>query len=403
MTARPVFLITVFVIAQVFGQLGGLMFAALLPDIMSEWSLSHSEAGWLSGVFFGAYALSVPLLVTATDRLRPKKIYVACLFVTVASHLGLAYLADGFWTGMLFRIAAGVGWAGTYMVGLRALTDELSGDTASRAVGLHAAGIGLSGAASFVVAGFVGGEFGWQAAFVVASVSSAIAIGIAVSTFPDGAKPNAGPANALFDFRPVFRNRFALSYSIAYCVHTWEMFVVRSWAVTFLTFVLISESWVPLIFVPTVVAMVMEITGTVASVAGNEAALRVGRRRWNIGVMLASMVCASIVGFAAEWDYVAAAVMCVIYNALIYADSSALTAGTIAHAEPERKGATMAVHALLGYGGGFVGPLLMGVLLDALGGETVANWGIGFLHLAVVMVIGPWSLLALRPRSDTVN
>ena len=94
------------------------------------------------------------------------------LVVTVASHLGLAYLADGFWTGMLFRIAAGVGWAGTYMVGLRALTDELSGDTASRAVGLHAAGIGLSGAASFVVAGFVGSEFGWQAAFMVASVSA---------------------------------------------------------------------------------------------------------------------------------------------------------------------------------------------------------------------------------------
>ena len=178
---------------------------------------------------------------------------------------------------------------------------------------------------------------------------------------------------------------------------------MRSWAVTFLTFVLISESWVPLIFVPTVVAMVMEITGTVASVAGNEAALRVGRRRWIIGVMLASMVCAAVVGFSTQWGYVAAAVMCVIYNALIYADSSALTSGTIANAEPERKGATMAVHAILGYGGGFVGPLLMGVLLDALGGETVANWGIGFLHLAVVMVVGPWSLLAFRPRSDSVN
>ena len=60
MTARPIFLITVFVSAQVFGQLGGLMFAALLPDIMSAWSLSHSEAGWLSGIFFGAYALGVP-------------------------------------------------------------------------------------------------------------------------------------------------------------------------------------------------------------------------------------------------------------------------------------------------------------------------------------------------------
>ena len=33
----------------------------------------------------------------------------------------------------------------------------------------------------------------------------------------------------------------------------------------------------------------------------------------------------------------------------------------------------LAVHAMLGYGGGFVGPLVLGVILDTLGGETVMN------------------------------
>ena len=53
---------------------------------------------------------------------------------------------------------------------------------------------------------------------------------------------------------------------------------------------------------------------------------------------------------------------------------------------------------MLGYAGGFVGPLVVGVLLDALGGETVFNWGIAFGHIALVLVIGPLALLILRPK-----
>ena len=59
------------------------------------------------------------------------------------------------------------------------------------------------------------------------------------------------------------------------------------------------------------------------------------------------------------------------------------------------------MHAMLGYGGGFIGPLVMGLSLDALGGESVASWGFSFAHLAVVMLIGPAVLLIIRPgRAD---
>ena len=90
------------------------------------------------------------------------------------------------------------------------------------------------------------------------------------------------------------------------------------------------------------------------SVAGNEAALRVGRRRWIICVMLASMVCAAIVssppsGVTWRRDVY-------LYNALLRRFLG-LNLGAIAHAEPERKGAIMAVRATR-YGGGFVGPYL---------------------------------------------
>ena len=89
---------------------------------------------------------------------------------------------------------------------------------------------------------------------------------------------------------------------------------------------------------------------------------------------------------------------CLVYNAVIYADSSSLTAGTIGNADPERRGAALAVHAMLGYSGGFVGPLTMGLILHVLGGESVIHWGIAFGHVAIVLLVGPLAIRALKPR-----
>jgi MFS family permease len=396
---RPAALIGVVCTAQVLAQIGGFTFAALLPVFFELWQLSHSDAGWLSGIFFGAYALSVPILLPLTDRFRARGIYVVCVGLTAASHLAMAMLACGFWSAMIFRALAGVGWAGTYMVGLRALTDELTGPAQSRAVALNAASIGVSGAISFALAGALGDWFGWQGAFVVSAAASVLALLIAVFAFPRGRLPSS-PQPGLLDLMPVLRNRSAMAYSVGYCVHTWEMFVVRSWVVTYLTFVLAQQTSIRYVWlVPTLVAMLMELVGTISSVAGNELAMRLGRQRWVLCVMVVSMVMALGVGFSSLLGYGVTVVCCLLYNAAIYADSSAITAGTVGAADPDRKGSTLAVHALLGYGGGFIGPLVMGLVLDGLGGETQMNWGIGFGHLAIVMLVGPVALILLSPRT----
>lgn len=392
-------IIAIVCLAQTLAQLGAFTFPALLPGFFDEWHLSHSEAGWLSGIFFGAYCVSVPVLVTLTDRVPARRIYMFSVALTTFSHLGMALLAEGFWTGMAFRTLAGIGWAGTYMVGLRALSDELEGATRSRGVAMHAASIGVSGALSFLIAGVSADHLDWQWAFVLVSFGSASALAIAWFAFPRRQPPPAsGPPTALLDFRPVFRNRSAMAYSTGYLVHTWEMFVLRSWAVTFLVFAAGDADPATLLLVPTMAAMFMELTGTVTSVAGNEAAVRLGRQRWILLVMFSSMVLACLTGFSSGWGYGPAVAMLLVYNGLIYADSSSLTAGAVGSADPERRGATLAVHGMLGYGGGFVGPVVMGVLLDALGGESVANWGWGFVHVAFVVALGPLALWWLKPK-----
>ena len=392
-----VLLISAVCSAQTLTQIGAFTFPALLPNFFDEWNITHTQAGWLSGVIFLAYAFAVPFILPITDRVDPKRIYLCFVSLTCLSHLGMAFLADNFWHGMIFRSLAGIGWGGTYMVGLKALADLIEGTTQSRAVAFHAGSIGAGGALSFLFAGLAAHYLNWHWAFVISASGSLFALIIMILFVPSRAHTKSVKKSNPFDFIPVFQNKSAMAYAIGYFVHTWEMFTLRSWVVTFLVFSA-AQGDKPNFLIPTVIAMLMEAIGTLTSVLGNEAAITFGRRHWILLVMSSSIIFSCFVGFTSGISYGVAALICLIYNAIIYADSSALTAGTVGNAEPERRGATLAVHAMLGYGGGFAGPLVLGILLDTLGGESVINWGLAFGHISLVVILGPVVFRILKPN-----
>jgi MFS family permease len=385
-------------LAQACAQIGAFAVAALLPTLIAAWSLTNTEAGWIAGIYYAAYTLVVPLLSSLTDRMDPRRVYLACVALTALAFAGFAWVATGFWTALAFRALMGAGWAGTYMPGLKALSDLAEGPQQSRAVAAHAAAVGVSGALSFGVAGAVNTWLGWQWALAPGALGAAAAfvlVLVGLPARPPGAA--AGRRAALLDFRPILRNRSALAYSLAYCVHTWEMSALRGWVVTFLTFVAARTpgAWMPL--APATVASVMGLVGVWASVWGNELAIRFGRRRFILGTMLASAGLAAVIGFSAALPYAGAAALVVLYAVLIWSDSSSLTAGSTGSAEPGRRGATLAVHSTLGYAGGFVGPLALGATLDLAGGTSVVGWGVAFGHVTVALVLGAAALVWLRP------
>lgn len=385
--------------AQVLAQIGAFAVAALLPTFIAEWRLSGTEAGWIIGAFYASYTLTVPVLVSLTDRIDPKSIYLAGVTMTAIAALGYATLADGFWTAFAFRLIAGVGWAGTYMPGLKALSDFVEGPQQSRGVALHAGSVGVSGAASFIVASTIATWYGWRWGIAFGGVCAVMAF-ILMATLLPARKPRLpeGKQGALLDFRPVLKNRSALAYSLGYCFHTWEMNALRAWVVTFLTFALAASGGEASVLTPAAIATALSLAGVWASLSGNEIARKIGRRNFIICVMLASMAVAAVIGFTSDFSYELAAGLCILYGILIWADSSSLTAGTVGSALPGQRGATMAVHSTLGYAGGFVGPLVMGSILDLAGGESAFAWGIAFAHIAAVMAFGLLAIIVLRPN-----
>ena len=378
------------VAAQVLVQIGAFSLPALLPGYIDRWHLTKTEAGALVGIFFAAYVIAVPVLVALTDRVAARNVYMVGAGLTALSHLGFAFVADGFWWGLALRAAAGIGWAGAYMPGLKVIADTLDGNAQSRAVSAHAAGVGIAGASSYAVAGLIAGVFGPQVAFLFGGVCALVAIGIAFAVMPGDPPTHAAGVSpqALLDFRPVFRNRAAMAWIAGYTFHTWEMAGLRAWGVTFLALTLAqagAPGWLP---GPTVLFTIAGFVGIAVSILGNELSQRLGRTRVVTVAMTTSAALAACAGWTVESSTLLAAALIVAWLASIFLDSSALTAGTVQAADPAMRGATMGLHSMCGYAGGFIGPLGVGWALDLAGTNVALGWGLGFGHLAVVSILG---------------
>jgi MFS family permease len=391
----PAWLIAWVCVAHVFSMTGFATYPALLPQLQAEWSLSNTEAGLVSGLFFAGYMAAVPVLTALTDRLDARRIYVVASLVAGAGTAGFALRADGALVGGLCQLFVGVGIAGTYMPGLRALTDNTHGPAQTRAVSFYTAFFGVGVSLSLVLAQQIADVFGWRWAFGAAALGPLVAAAMVFAGLPPRPARGAVADTKLLDFRPVLANRAASRYIYGYAVHCWELFGSRSWMVAFLTF---AQTIVPAPLSPAVIQAVANLGSPVASIVGNEAALRVGRARVIAAGMMLSGALTCALGFGAALPWLVVAALVVLHMLLVMSDSSTLTAGMVTAADPRLKGATMAVHSTLGFGAGFVSPLVFGAALDLAGGNrSIAAWGLAFATLGVGALAAP-ALLGFTRR-----
>ena len=146
--------------AEVLSMTGFAAYTTLLPQLQREWGMSNSEAGAISGILFAGYMMSVPVLTSLTDRMDSRRIYlVACLTGALGAAI-FAWFGQGFWTAALAQFLIGAGLGGTYMPGLKALTDHLEGAAQSRATAFYTASFGLGSTLSILVAGKLGARSG---------------------------------------------------------------------------------------------------------------------------------------------------------------------------------------------------------------------------------------------------
>lgn len=386
-TGRPL------ILAMCIGQVGNLLPHVALPATMAQhlmpaWGLSGADAGLMAASYAFGYMLAVPVLTTLTDRIDARGILFAGSAVSGAATIGLGLFADGMVSAMLFWALAGIGFAGAYMPGLKALTDRL-GPGNSRAVTFYTSSYSLGVGLSFLASQVIADLLGWRAAFILTGLGPLAMIAACLTMAPYRPPPSNG---RLLDFRPVFRNRPALGYILGYGAHCFELYGMRTWVVAFWTFMVAHNAGDGLL-APVTVSVLVTLLAMPASIFGNEAAIRFGRHRAITVVMVTSAALMLVIGLSVNLSPWLVLALVLLHAVSLNGDSGALTSGMSASADPASRGATLALHSTVGFGMSAAGAWATGVALDAAGGPaTASGWTAAFALLAFAVLLGPLAL-----------
>ena len=368
--------------AQTCALLGFACYAVVLTTLQEEWHLSNLQSGLIASAFFFGYMLAVPLATALTDRVDARKVYLIGGMSATFGLLGMAFFAFNFWTAMIFMAINGAGLAGTYMPGLKILSDRIQTGELTRHIAFYTAFFGIGTGFSYLCSGWILNGLGWHYVFGIIALGPFSAFLIVFLLIPPLQHEKwKGPISIrLHDIFPVdkwklvLQDKNASGFIFGYTAHSLELFASRSWIVAF--FALCTAATGETFFLAaTTLAGVINFFGVPSSILGNEIALRIGRQKWVCIVMITSAVMGIALASSTGQSWWLIFALATGHAIFIMADSSTLTAGLVISAKENIKGAAMGLHSLMGFGGGLLGPAIFGFVLDVSGSRSSqASW-----------------------------
>ena len=375
---------------QMVSMTGFAVWPIYLVELQSQWNLSNSEAGWVSGSFYIGYVIATPFLVSMTDTFDSRKLYCFSSLLGCSGLLLFSFFASNALNASLCWSLVGAGLAGTYMPGLQILNSRLNKISREKYVAVYTSFFGLGVAFSFSLFGILKSyQISWEHAFIFASVI------LFLCAFPlllfsgreieeINKKPYQGIIKVIVPIFGTFKNKKALPFILGYGGHTYELFGFRSW--TFPCILFLSNHFnnsVSDAFIANCIGL-MGFLGIFASIYG--AKYCIGKDRAKI-VSKMGLICfiGSILTAISFWiSFWLALLMLLIYNALIVLDSGSLTTGAVVNGKPEDRGVRLALHSMVGFFGGALGGPVIGFILDNFGGQTShLAWFLSFTFLGL--------------------
>ena len=392
-------------------------FSALLPLLQKEWSLSNSEAGLIVSFYQFGYIGAVMILATLTDYMPPRRIYLWSAFWTAAASLAFAGWAHDFLSAVILRGAVGLGFAGTYMPGMRMVAERFAHGGRGFAMGCYIAAFTLGTSVSLLLTIWANGLWGWRWAFALTAMGPLAAGVIGWFVLPRGmaAAPNAESAGAKpaaagvkqVPLGPVLKNRAAIRLITAYGAHTFELMGMRGWIVPFFTASLVAsgaalaEANQRAAFAASAVLAIGALPHPFSGLLSD----RFGRALPISVLMLLSACCSIAIGWGLSWSYATLVAVGLVYGILITSESAIVSTGIAEAAEPAYLGRTMALQSTVGFTAGALAPWAVGLVLDwapRWGASTGGRWIWAFGLLGAVALLGPLAVgfkeFTRRPR-----
>lgn len=382
-------------------------YAAVLPSVLADRGLTPAQGGVAGGVFFLAYAIASPIFAALTDTRDAKRLCLIGCGLAGVGGLMFPLLDDGYGALLAGRAPAGLGMAGTYMPGLRLLTDAVEPNNRDRAVSIYTSTITLGTSGSFAAAALLEMVGGWAAAFSGAAVTAGLAallIGAAMHFKSPAVAKSIEASRVAARFGRVLRIPQARLVALAAVGNSWEGMAFRTWWIGLLTFSAAQTDnghWKGLNF-----ALFSAAAGLLAMplsvwVAARASAAPPFRRHRIMAIAAASSIVVGLpLAMVVDGPFPIVFALTVLYLCAVFADAGAIPPAMLSCTPPEARGAALAVLSAAANAAAFAGATACGIALSLTGGITSANaWRAALFTMMLGALIAIAAFCALRVRS----
>lgn len=368
--------------------------SAAVPQLQVHWSLSASEAGWITasvqlGFVFGAL---ISAFTNVSDRVDVRTLFTICALIGATCNALIALLPMSFTTALMLRFATGAMLAGVYPPCMKLITSWCTTDR-GLGIGILVGALTLGSALPHFLNAIgdakTQGSAAWQ---TVLLMSSALAVGAAVlMSLVVHIGPHAAPG-APFNWRfalQAFAHRPTRLANFGYLGHMWELYAMWAWVP-----VMLIASYQQANLDPTHARLagfsVIGI-GAVGCILAGVLADRYGRTATTISSLVVSGSCALIAGLLFTHPLLLTA-LCLIWGFAVVADSAQFSAAVTELTDPRYVGSALAVQTGLGFLLTLATIQLVPSLLEWLGWR----WVFATLALGPLFgIISMWQLRAL--------
>ncbi|MEU9104968.1 MFS transporter [Streptomyces xanthophaeus] len=179
--------------------------AGLMPQISEGLGATIPEVGYLITAFAVAMSLGGPFLATAVLKL-PHKSALMVLFAVFLGGNVLAALSTDYVAMAVGRVITGVASSAFFGVSLSVVAEITEPEVRGKAIGAAMNGLMLGTLLGLPLSTFVGGQFGWRAAFWAISGLTVLAALATIVGVPGGTGAGEGGSASLKEEVRVFRN-----------------------------------------------------------------------------------------------------------------------------------------------------------------------------------------------------
>lgn len=361
---------------------------AIIPELIRDWQLTPSQAGWLTnavqiGFVLGALASS---LVNLPDIMRMTRLITFAAILAALANAALL-LEPGFAGAVAARFVTGVALAGLYPPAMKLMATWFVKGR-GLAMGFLIAGLTLGSSMPHLFRA-VGGGVDWHLVVIAstaATVTSALIFGLLVHEGPHGfGRATFDPRQAL----AVLRNRPVRLANIGYFGHMWELYAMWAWFLAFAS-AAAKEGTSPF-GSPSMFAFVVVGSGVIGCILGGALSDRIGRCLTTAGMMAVSGGCALLIGFAFGGPAWLLALIALVWGISIIGDSAQFSAAVTELADPRFVGTALTLQVSIGFALTVLAIWLMPQIAELLGG-----WRWTFLALLPGPAIGAAAMLRLR-------